>query len=54
MHGRADRVDLKLVLQEKLIEHHRMDSPESSPGSFKIAVGTTKFLKNLREMESRD
>ena len=54
MHGRADRVDLKLVLQEKLIEHHRTDSPESSHASFKIAVGTTKFLNYLREMESRN
>ena len=52
MHGRVDGVNLKLVLQEKLIEYHRTDSLESFLASFKIAVGTTKFLKYLREIKT--
>ena len=54
MHGRAEGLDPTLVLQEKLSQHHRIDSPESSPASSKISVGTTKFLKTSRELGSWD
>ena len=35
------------ALQEKLPEHHRIDSPESSHASSRIAVGTTTFMNSL-------